>query len=91
MEVEVLEKNENEVKFRVKGGSQSLLNVLRETANSKEGVTFSGVQLEHPLENSSIFILRTQSKDAMKVFKALIDETRKNLKELKEAFDETLK
>lgn len=91
MEVEVIEKTDNEIRFRIKGGSQSLLNVLRKVANSTEGVTFSGFQLEHPLQNSSVFIMRTKSKDPAKVLKTVIEATKKQVADLKHDFDEELR
>ncbi len=91
MEVEVIEKSDNELKFRVKGGSQSVLNVLRDIAVSMDDVSFAGFKLEHPLEASSTFILKTKSKNVSKVFKEIIDESRKKLKDIKSDFDHELK
>lgn len=91
MEIEVIEKSDRELKFRVKGGSQSILNVLREVANSIDDVSFAGFKLEHPLESASVFVLRTKSKDVNKVFKEILEETKKKFKEIKSDFDHELK
>ena len=86
MEIEVLEKTDSSIKFRVKGGSQSILNLLKEEADSVDGVSFAGFAIEHPLERSSIFVLRTKSKDAEKVFKKVVDKTLDDLGEAKKLF-----
>lgn len=80
MEITILEKSDFEIKLRVKGGSQSVLNMLKEEADSTPGVTFAGFVIEHPLERSSIFILKTESKDAGKTLKKIIEKTQDDLK-----------
>ncbi len=86
MEIEVLEKSDSSIKFRVKGGSQSILNLLKEEADSIEGISFAGFATEHPLERSSIFVLRTKSKDAEKVFKKVVEKAMDDLNEAKKLF-----
>ncbi len=83
MEVTVLEKNDSSIKFRVQGGSQSVLNLLKEEADSVDGVTFAGFIMEHPLEKSSVFVVKTENKDAEKIFKKIIEKTEADLKEIR--------
>ncbi|MCL5009475.1 MAG: hypothetical protein M1433_00620 [Candidatus Parvarchaeota archaeon] len=83
MEIEVIEKTEDSIKFRVKGGSQSILNLLKEEADSVSGVTFAGFVMEHPLEKSSVFMLKTESKDAEKTFKKVLEKTEDDVKSAK--------
>jgi DNA-directed RNA polymerase subunit L len=81
MEVKVLEKNESSIKFRVQGGTQSILNLIKEEADSFDEVSFAGFVMEHPLEKSSIFVIKTDGKDAEKTLKKIIEKTESDLKE----------
>jgi DNA-directed RNA polymerase subunit L len=83
MEIEVLEKTENSIKFKVKGGSQSILNFLKAEADSVQSVSFAGFALEHPLDKSSTFVIRTVNKDVDKVFKKVIDKALDDVKDAK--------
>lgn len=83
MEIEVLEKDDSSIKLRVKGGSQALLNLLKEKADSVSNVSFAGFTIEHPLEKSSIFVLRTSSGDAEKTFKKLVEKVSDDLADTK--------
>jgi DNA-directed RNA polymerase subunit L len=86
MEISILEKTDSSIKIRVKGGSQSILNLLKEEADSVPGVTFAGFVIEHPLDKSSVFVIKTEDKDAEKVFKKVIDKTEEDLKAAKKQF-----
>ncbi len=90
MEIEVLEKDEKSIKFRVKGGSQSLLNLLKEEADNVDGVTFAGFVLEHPLEKSSIFVIKAD-KDVEKLFKKVIANTKSDLEDAKKTLAKLFK
>lgn len=83
MEIKVLEKDDSTIKFRVKGGSQSVLNLLKEEADSIPGVVFTGFVIEHPLYKSSIFVIKTEGKDVEKIFKKVLDKTEEDLKTAK--------
>lgn len=83
MEISVLEKTDSSIKFRVTGGSQSVLNLLKEEADSVAGVTFVGFVIEHPLDKSSVFVIKTDNKDVEKTFKKVIDKTEEDLKAAK--------
>ena len=41
MEIKVLEKSESSIKFRVRGGTQSVLNLIKEEADSFDEVSFA--------------------------------------------------
>ncbi len=75
-----MEKTENSIKLRVRGGSQSVLNLLKEEADSVDGVSFAGFIIEHPLEKSSVFVIRTSSGSAEKALKKTLDKTQDDLK-----------
>ncbi len=83
MEIKVLEKTDSSIKFRVKGGSQSVLNLLKEEADSVSGVSFAGFVIEHPLDKSSVFVIKTEDKDIEKVFKKVLEKTEEDLKNAK--------
>ncbi|MBE5727907.1 hypothetical protein IHE50_00610 [Candidatus Parvarchaeota archaeon] len=91
MDVEILEKTEDSIKFRVKGGSQSILNLIKSEGEDVEGVSFIGFAIEHPLERSSVLVVKSEGKDIEKVFKKVIDKTLSDLEKLKKEFDSELK
>ncbi len=83
MEIKVLEKTDSSIKFRIKGGSQSVLNLLKEEADAVPGVSFAGFVIEHPLDKSSVFVIKTEEKDIEKVFKKVLEKTEEDLKSAK--------
>jgi DNA-directed RNA polymerase subunit L len=83
MEITVLEKADSSLKIRVVGGSQSVLNLLKEEADQIPEVSFAGFVIEHPLSKSSVFVIKTDGKDAEKVFKKILDKTEEDLKAAK--------
>jgi DNA-directed RNA polymerase subunit L len=91
MEIKILEKDDSSIKFRVHGGTQSVLNLIKQEADSVDGVTFAGFVMEHPLEKSSIFVMKTEGKDVDKLFKKVIEKTLADLKEAKKEFNSALK
>ncbi len=91
MEIKVLEKDDSSIKFRVKGGTQSVLNLIKAEADKVEGVSFAGFVMEHPLEKSSIFVIKSDGKGIEKIFKKVIDNTLEDLEEAKKEFNSELK
>ena len=91
MEIKVLEKDDSSIKFRVKGGTQSVLNLIKAEADKVEGVSFAGFVMEHPLEKSSIFVIKSDEKGIEKIFKKVIDNTLEDLEEAKKEFNSELK
>jgi DNA-directed RNA polymerase subunit L len=91
MEIKVLEKEDSSIKFRVVGGTQSVLNLIKEEADSMEDVTFAGFVMEHPLEKSSIFVIKTGGKDAEKTLKKVIEKTHSDLKEARKELNSLFK
>ena len=82
MEVEVLEKNKNMLKFRIVGDKHTITNILREKVMEEGDVTLAGYDKTHPLSDDSIFVVKTSSKDASSVVKKAIDELSKEFKTL---------
>ena len=91
MEIKVLEKTDSSIKFRVQGGTQSVLNLIKEEADSFDEVSFAGFVMEHPLEKSSIFVMKTEGKDAEKTLKKIIEKTESDLKEAKKELNSVFK
>lgn len=91
MEVEILEKTDDSIKFRVKGGSQSVLSLMKSEGEAVEGVSFIGFAIEHPLERSSVLVVKSEGKNIDKVLKKIIDNTVSDLGKLKKDFDSALK
>ncbi len=82
MEIKVLEKSDDTVKLEVIGGSQSLLNFIKEEADNVPGVKFAGFVMEHPLERKSILIIKSD-KDIDSVLKKVIEKSKKDLETAK--------
>lgn len=91
MEIKILEKDESSVKFKVQGGTQSVLNLIKEEADELEDVTFAGFVMEHPLEKSSIFVIKTNGKNAEKILKKVIENTESDIKEAKKEINSLFK
>ncbi|MGC8516604.1 MAG: RpoL/Rpb11 RNA polymerase subunit family protein [Candidatus Acidifodinimicrobium sp.] len=91
MDIEILEKTDDSVKFRVKGGSQSILNLLKAEGEEIEGVSFIGFAMEHPLERSSVLVVKSEGKEIDRIFKKIIDKTLSDIEKLKKEFDSELK
>ena len=78
MEVEILEKKKNMLKFKVKGETHTLCNILRRELMSDNAIEFAGYRVEHPLINEAIFTVRTGRKDPKKAVKDAITRIKKN-------------
>ncbi len=91
MEIKILERDESMIKINIKGGTQSVLNLIKEEADKVDGISFAGFVMEHPLEKSSVFIMKTDGKNIDKLFKEVITKTQADLKEAGKEFSSALK
>ena len=83
MEVNILEKSKNVLKFEIKGDKHTVTNLLREKLFEDSEVSMAGYDKTHPLEDNAISILKTNSKDATSVLKNAISSLEKELDNLK--------
>jgi DNA-directed RNA polymerase subunit L len=90
MEIEVLRKEKNLLEFKIKGERHSLPNLLKAKLIDNKETEFVAYKLNHPLDEDSIFVLRTKKTEPKKVLAEALKEIEKDLtdfsKELKKAF-----
>ncbi|MCW1296888.1 MAG: DNA-directed RNA polymerase subunit L [Candidatus Parvarchaeota archaeon] len=83
MKVEIIERNENTLRFKIFEESHTLCNALKAELERNKNVTFVGYRKEHPLLDYSIFILKTKNESAEKTLANAIKNIANNLNELK--------
>jgi DNA-directed RNA polymerase subunit L len=83
MEFKVIKDEKDWLEVQFEQIDYGLLNALKEALWEQEGVEIASYSLDHPEIGKPIFILRTNGKDAKKVWNAAIDSLIKNLEQLK--------
>ena len=90
MEIQIIEKGPNILKFKVIGEVHTLLNPLRIELSKDDDVAFVAYKIEHPLVDSAIFIVKTKEGDPLEAIKRAIERILNILKEAKEKFREAI-
>jgi DNA-directed RNA polymerase subunit L len=77
MELEVVQKDENSLKFFLKGEEHTLANLLRRVLKQDEHVTYAAYKVSHPLidQRKPVFVIKTDGKETPK--EALIKAAQK--------------
>jgi len=90
LEIEVLKKEKNLLEFKIKGERHALSNLLKTKLLEEKEAEFVAYKLEHPMDQDSVFVLRTKTKDPKKVLIDTLTDIQKDLnefsKELKKNF-----
>lgn len=73
MEIEILEKESNSIKFKVLGETHTILAILREELYEDSAVDFASYNVEHPLKDEAIFRLTTGRKDPVKALNEAVE------------------
>jgi DNA-directed RNA polymerase subunit L len=81
MKLEIINKDKNFLEFRILGERHSLPNLLRARLSEKKEVEFVSYTLEHPMDNDSVFVLRTKGKEPSKVLLQVTGEIEKEIGE----------
>jgi len=79
MEIEILNEEKNEMKFKIKGETYTLTNLLKKELFKDPAVEFAGFTVEHPLFEEAIFVIRTNKKKPRTVLKDAITRIQKQL------------
>ncbi len=82
MEIKVLEKEKNKLRFEIKGESHTLCNYLKDELWNDKDVSVVGYQVEHPLTASPVFTIETKTKDPKKAVLEAIKRIEDRNKEL---------
>jgi len=79
MEIEILLDDKTELKFKIKGETHTIANMLKDELLMDSSVKFAGYNIEHPLKNEAIFDIKTNRKEAKKVLKEAIERLKKKI------------
>ncbi|MCD6547554.1 MAG: DNA-directed RNA polymerase subunit L [Nanoarchaeota archaeon] len=79
VEIEIIQKEKNKLKFKVKGENHTILNLLRKELFNDESVEFAGYMIEHPLTGVAIFSISTKNKTARKALTDAISRLQKKI------------
>ena len=84
MEIEILEEEKNQLKFKVKGETFTLTNLLKKELFNDSSVEFAGFTVEHPLKDEAVFVISTAKKSPKKAIADAIDRLQKQLDDFEE-------
>lgn len=82
MEVAILEKEKNFLKFEIRGENNTLANALRKELWQDKEVKAAGYNIEHPLISSPVFVLETEKQDPEKALLSAVERLKKKNSEL---------
>ena len=82
METKILSKEKKELRVEILGDKHTITNLLRLKLAEDEDVDIAGYNKLHPLEDKSILVVKTKTKDASTVLKKAISEIQKELSSL---------
>ncbi|MCD6576122.1 MAG: DNA-directed RNA polymerase subunit L [Nanoarchaeota archaeon] len=82
VEIEILEEEKNKLKFKVKGETHTILNLIRNELFNDESIEFAGYKIEHPLVKDAIFTIATSKGTPKTALKKAIERLQKKLSKL---------
>ncbi len=87
MEIHVLEKEKNKLKFEIKGEDNTLSNILRNELWNDKDVTLSGYKIEHSLLSQPVFTVESDNPknsllDAAKRLTKINDDFKEKIKKI---------
>ncbi len=82
VEIEILEEEKNKIKFKVKGETHTILNLIRNELFNDESVEFAGYTIEHPLVKDAIFTVSMSKGTPRTAIKKAIERLQKKLSKL---------
>ena len=86
MELVLLEKDKQRIKFEIKGEEHSFCNALRKEIWQGKDVDISGYHIAHPQVSEPVFVVQAKKGDVQTVVDAAVDRLQKTTAELKKAF-----
>ncbi len=87
MKIEVVQNEKNTLEFYLMNERHTIANLLKEKLAKNSDVEFCAYKLDHPLDEKSKFILKTNGKSPKKILEEAIKETKEDLEEFKKAFE----
>lgn len=91
MEIEIIKNQQNHAEFLIKGERHTLPNLLRSRLLMDKSVVFAAYKLNHPLDNNSVFVLKTKGKAAKKALQDACKKIDGELGELRKELKKALK
>jgi DNA-directed RNA polymerase subunit L len=91
MEIEIIKNEKNDLKFYLIGERHTLPSLLKSRLLDDKSVEFVSYKLEHPLEDKSVFIVKTKGKSSKKALQDAVKEIQKELKEMGTSLKKALK
>ena len=85
MEINILEKEKNKLKFEIKGEDNTFSNILRNELWNDKDITLSGYKIEHSLLSEPVFTVESDNPKS-----SLLDAA-KRLTKINEDFKEKIK
>jgi len=89
MEINWLTDEKNKIEFEIKGENHTLCNAVRQELWNVEDTNIAAYKIEHPLVSNPVMIVETSKTDAKKALHTSIENLRKKVKELREAFSKS--
>ena len=86
MELEILEKDKNKIKFKIKGEDDTFCNMLRKELWEDKDTEIAGYNIGHSLKDEIIFVLHSK-KDPIKALNNAVEGLKKKNKEFLNAFE----
>ncbi len=90
MEIQILEKDKNKIKFKVIGENDTFCNALKKELWNDSDTEIAAYRTEHSLTDSPIFVFHSK-KDALKALNNAIDEIKKKNKAFLDKFKDAVK
>jgi len=90
MEIQVLEKEKNKIKFKVIGEDDTFCNILKKELWNDSDTEIAAYRIEHSIIDHPIFIFHSK-KDVIKALNEAIDRIKKKNKEFLDAFKDAIK
>lgn len=87
MKMEIIQNEKNNLEFYLLNERHTIANLLKEKLVKNSDVEFCAYRLDHPLDEKTRFILKTNGKSPKKILEEAIKETKEELEEFKKAFD----
>lgn len=87
MKLEVIKNHQNHLEFKIMGERHTFPNLLKTKLLKDPNVAFVAYKLEHPMDNDSLFVLKTKGKTAKKA----LTEACKDITDELEAFEKSFK
>lgn len=91
MEIEIIEKSKNKLKFNLKGEDHTFCNILRKELNNDKNVKIAEYRIENSLTSIPIFFVETSSGSPVKALTDAVKRLAKQCETFSNKFKQVLK